>query len=70
MNFLKTRWGAFALSILKMSSQASSGVFEPIPWLKWKESWPEEKFEKLIHATPEEIAFVKENIPDYYGIAK
>jgi len=68
MGFLKTRWAAFCLSILKISSQASSGVFEPIPWLDWSEPWPEERFEKLIKATPEEIEFIHKNIPDYYNI--
>lgn len=68
MEFLKTRWAAFSLSILKISSQASSGVFEPIPWLDWSKPWAEEDFEKLINATPEEIEFVHKNIPNYYNI--
>jgi hypothetical protein len=66
MNFMKTRWGMFCFSILKIAMQSTAGSFESIPWLDWSEPWTEERFEKLINATSEEIEFVHKNIPDYY----
>lgn len=70
LDFIKTDWARFCLSIYKTNQHLNRGELKSVPWLDWSQPWPEEEFEKLIHATPEEIAFVKENIPDYYGIAK
>ena len=70
INFLKTRWAMFALSIYKNNQHLDSGELASVPWLDWKRSWTEKDFEELINATPEEKEFVYKNIPDYYGIAK
>lgn len=70
LDFLKTRWAMFALSIYKNGAQSSGGELKAIPWLDWSDPWTEDRFEKLINATPEEKEFVYKNIPDYYGIAK
>lgn len=70
INFLKTRWAMFSLSIFKNNQHFLFGnAIESVPWLNWSEPWTEERFEKLINATPEEIEFVHKNIPDYYHIA-
>jgi len=65
LDFSKTKWARFGLSMMK-NIQGTYGEVKLIPWLNWKENWPEEKFEKLIKATPEEIEFVNSKIPDYY----
>ena len=67
-HFLKTKWARFGLSINKFDKALQRSEVKYIPWLDWSEPWSEERFEKLIDATPEEIEFVKKNIPDYYGI--
>lgn len=70
LNFLKTRWAMFSLSFNKINQHFKGGALRTIPWLDWSRPWTEKDFEELIDATPEEIAFVKGNIPDYYGIKK
>jgi len=65
LDFCKTKWARFGLSIPKIY-QINYGDTWAIPWLDWKQKWTDEKFEKLIKATPEEIAFVNEKIPKYY----
>jgi hypothetical protein len=70
MDFLKTRWGMFSLSINKMNGNLNRGELASVPWLDWSRSWTEKDFEELIDATPEEKEFVYKNIPDYYGISK
>jgi len=70
LSFIRTRWAMFGMSIYKIGGSSGTSELKGIPWLDWSESWTEDKFEKLINATTAEIAFVKENIPDYYGITK
>jgi len=71
LKFLKTRWAMFGLSIFKTNQHIDSGkASRLVPWLDWNQEWTEEKFENLIDATPEEIEFVYNNIPDYYNISK
>jgi len=66
LDFLKTKWFSFGLAINKNLQDNGGFNIKLVPWLNWKESWPPEKFEKLIKATPEEIEFVNSKIPDYY----
>ena len=68
LSFLKTRWAMFSLSIYKINSNLNRGELSSVPWLDWSEPWTEERFEKMINATPEEIEFVHKNIPNYYNI--
>jgi len=70
LEFLKTRWAMFALSLYKNNQQLKRGELASVPWLDWSRSWTEKDFEELIGATPEEKEFVYKNIPDYYGISK
>ena len=63
--FCRGKWARFGLSISKIY-QINYGDVWAIPWLDWKQEWTDEKFEELIKATPEEIAFVNEKIPKYY----
>lgn len=65
LDFCKTKWARFGLSIPKIY-QINYGDTWAIPWLDWKQKWTDKKFEEFIKATPEEIAFVNEKIPNYY----
>lgn len=67
ISFLKTRWAMFSLSIFKIDQNLGGNFMGSSPWLDWSEPWTEERFEKLINATPEEIEFIHKNIPDYYN---
>lgn len=68
IEFLKTRWAMFCLSLNKFNQNVQEKEAESIPWLNWSEAWSEERFEKLINATTEEIEFVYKNIPNYYNL--
>lgn len=68
LNFLKTTWAMFSLSIFKTSGHLNRGEMKSIPWLDWKRSWNDDDFSKLIDATNEEVEFVKKHIPNYYSV--
>ena len=67
INFLKTRWAMFSLSIFKNNSNLDRGELGSVPWLDWTKEWTEQEFEKLINATEEEKQFIYNNIPKYYN---
>ncbi len=65
-DFLKTDWARFCLALRKNNIHLHRGELKYVPWLDWTKKWTDERFEKLINATPEEIEFVHKHIPPYY----
>jgi len=66
LDFLKTKWFSFGLAINKNLQDNGGFNIKLIPWLDWNQEWPFDKFSNLIKATPKEIEFVENHIPDYY----
>jgi site-specific DNA-methyltransferase (adenine-specific) len=66
LNFLKTNFCRFCLSIYKNNSQLDRGEMEIIPWLDFTIEWDDEKLSEYFSLSKIEIDFINKNIPPYY----
>ena len=66
LNYLKTDFARFCLSIFKSNSQLDRGELEIIPYLDFSQEWSDEKLYKDFDLTEQEIKFIENNIPKYY----
>jgi len=66
LNYLKTNFARFSLSIYKINTQQDEGELKSVPWLDFSQEWTDEKLYKYLNLTPEEIKFIETNIPKYY----
>ena len=66
LNYIKTDFARFCLSVNKNNSQLECGEMSFIPWLDFSQEWSDEKLYKHFDLTPEEIKFIEKNIPKYY----
>ena len=66
LDFLKTNFCRFCLSIYKNNSQLECGEMSMIPWLDFTQEWTEDKLYKFFNLNEEEIKFIEKNIPKYY----
>jgi len=66
INYLKTDFVRFCLSINKNNSQLECGELSMIPWLDFTQEWTDEKLYKEFNLTKEEIKFIEKHIPKYY----
>jgi len=70
VNYLKTDFARFCLAINKLNKHIDSGELELIPWLDFNEEWDDEKLFKKFNISQEQQDYIREFIPDYYGIRK
>jgi len=66
LDYLKSDFSRFCLSIYKNNSQLDRGELEIIPWLDFTQEWTDEKLYKEFDLTDEEIKFINKHIPKYY----
>ena len=66
LNFLKTDFVRFLLSIYKNNQNLHRGELSIIPWLDFTQEWTDEKLYKEFNITEDEIKFIEKNIPKYY----
>ena len=66
LNYLKTNFVRFLLSIYKNNQNLHRGELEIVPWLDFTKEWTDEKLYKEFNLTKEEIDFIEKNIPKYY----
>jgi hypothetical protein len=66
LNYLKSDFARFCLSIYKSNSQLDRGELEIVPWLDFTQEWTDEKLYKYFDLTEDEIKFIEKNIPKYY----
>jgi len=66
LNYLKTDFARFSLSILKLNQHFNGGELKSVPWLDFSKEWTDKKLYKHFDLTQEEIHFIEKNIPDYY----
>ena len=70
LNYLKTDFARFCLSIYKTNSHLDRGELEIVPWLDFTEEWDDDKLFKKFDVSQELQDYIKEFLPDYYGIRK
>ena len=66
LNYIKTRFASFCLSIFKNNQHMESGELKNIPWLDFSQEWTDEKLYNHFNITEEEIKFIEKHIPKYY----
>ena len=68
INYLKTDFARFCLSIFKINANNHRGEMEIIPWLDFTQSWDDEKLFNHFDINKETQNYIRKFIPDYYGI--
>jgi hypothetical protein len=68
LNFLKTLFSRFCLSIYKSNKNLDSGELAIVPWLDFTQKWDDRKLYEYFNLTTEEINFIEKYIPNYYGV--
>lgn len=68
IDYLKTDFARFCLSIYKNNSCVFLGELELIPWLDFTESWNDEKLFNHFQIDKETQDYIRSFLPDYYGI--
>ena len=66
LNYIKTNFARFCLSIFKITQNQYSNIFEYIPWMDFSQEWTDEKLYKHFDISEEEIKFIEKHIPKYY----
>ena len=70
LHYLNTDFARFCLAILKNNGNLAVGEMELIPWLDFKQSWDDEKLFKYFDIIQETQDYIRQKLPDYYGIRK
>jgi hypothetical protein len=66
LNYVKSKFARFCLSIYKNNGNLYCGEMKLIPWLDFTQEWSDEKLYKHFNITQEEVAFIEKVIPKYY----
>lgn len=66
INYLKTNFARFCLSIFKINHHLDSKELIIVPWLDFTQEWTDNKLYKYFELTEDEIIFIETNIPKYY----
>jgi hypothetical protein len=70
IDYLKTDFARFCLSLLKNNGHLSSGEMELIPWLDFTEEWDDDKLFKKFNVSQELQDYIRDFLPDFHGIRK
>jgi hypothetical protein len=70
INYLKTDFARFCLALLKNKSDLHRGELEIVPWLDFTEEWDDEKLFEKFDVSQELQDYIRDFLPDYYGIRK
>ena len=70
ISYLKTDFVRFCLSLLKNNKNNHYGEMELIPWLDFTEEWDDDKLFAKFNVSQELQDYIREFLPDYYGIRK
>ncbi|MGI0058308.1 MAG: hypothetical protein ACREBJ_00950 [Nitrosotalea sp.] len=70
LSYLKTDFARFCLSIFKVNAHLDRGELSNIPWLDFAQTWDDEKLFKHFDINKETQDYIRNFLPDYYGIRK
>jgi site-specific DNA-methyltransferase (adenine-specific) len=70
LNYLKTDFARFCLSMYKVHSNQRAGALNLIPWLDFTEEWDDDKLFAKFDVSQELQDYIRDFLPDYYGIRK
>lgn len=66
INYLKTNFARFCLSLLKINQHTDSGELEAVPWLDFTKEWNDKKLSEYFSVDKETQNYINSFIPDYY----
>lgn len=66
LNYLKTNFCRFFISVYKNNQNLHRGELEIIPWLDFTKEWNDDKLYNHFNINEEEIKFIEKHIPKYY----
>ena len=66
LNYIKTDFARFCLSVYKITQNQYSNIFEFVPWLDFNQEWTDKKLKEYFNITDKEWKFIKSVIPKYY----
>jgi site-specific DNA-methyltransferase (adenine-specific) len=70
INYLRTDFARFLLSVLKNTQNNHYGEMDLIPWLDFTEEWDDDKLFKKFNVSQELQDYIKDFLPDFHGIRK
>ena len=70
INYLKTDFARFCLSIVKNTQNIHYGEMELIPWLDFTEEWDDDKLFSKFDISQELQDYIRDFLPDYHCIRK
>lgn len=70
VDYLKTDFARFCLSLLKISQNIYYGEMSMIPWLDFTQAWDDEKLFAHFDVNKKTQDYIRSFLPDYYGIRK
>lgn len=65
LNYIRTKFARFCLSIYKISGYLNRGELSIVPYMDYNRNWTDKELYKYFNLSQEEIDFIEENIPDY-----
>lgn len=70
LRYCETDFARFCLSLTKNNPKIATGELKNIPWLDFTEEWNDDKLFKKFDVSQELQDYIREFLPDYYGIRK
>lgn len=70
LNYCETDFARFCLSLTKNNTHIDTGEMKNIPWLDFTEEWDDDKLFKKFDVSQELQDYIRDFLPDYYGIRK
>ena len=70
INYLKTDFARFCLSMYKIQVNNHRGELEIIPWMDFTQEWNDEKLFSHFEIDQETQDYIRSFLPDYHGIRK
>ena len=66
LNYCKTKFVRFCLSLRKNNQHLDTGELDLIPWMDFGQEWNDKKLVEYFGITEEEWEYINKFIPDYY----
>ena len=70
IDYCKTDFARFCLSLYKIYQNNDNGELTLIPWMDFTQQWDDEKLYKFFDVDKETVKYIESFLPDYHSIRK
>ncbi len=70
LRYCETDFARFCLALTKNNTHVDTGEMKNIPWLDFTQEWNDEKLFEEFNVSQDLQDYIREFLPDYYGIRK